>query len=85
MMRAKFQLGTVTQNIGPSGDIQSVQIGAFPVTGNAPFGPNGESEDNTYARYSPSGELKLTITNPELFGKFKPGQKFYLNFTEAES
>ena len=84
-MRAKFQLGAVTQTIGADGNVQNVQISGFPVTSNAPFGPNGESEDNTYARYSPSGELKLTITNPELFGQFKPGQKFYLNFTEAEA
>jgi len=53
-----------------------------PVCGNKPFGPNGESEDNTYARYSPSGELKLTITNPSLAGQIKPGQTFYLDFTE---
>lgn len=84
-MRAKFQLGTVTQNIGSDGAIQSVQISGYPVTGDKPFGPNGESEDNTYSRYSPSGELKLTITNPDLFGKFKPGQKFYLDFTEADA
>lgn len=84
-MKAKFQLGSVTQNIGSDGNVQSVQISGFPVTGDKPFGPKGESEDNTYARYSPSGELKLTITNPELFGQFKLGQKFYLNFTEAEA
>ncbi len=48
------------------------------------FGPNGESEDNTYARWTPSGEIKLGITNPDLYGKFKPGQKFYVDFTEAD-
>lgn len=47
------------------------------------FGPEGESEDNTFARYSPSGSLEITITNSNLHGKFKPGQKFYLDFTEA--
>lgn len=54
-----------------------------PVCGGKPFGPNGESEDNTFARYTPGGEVKLNITNPELMGKFKPGQKFYADFTEA--
>jgi len=53
-----------------------------PVCGNKPFGPNGESEDNTFARYSPSGELKLMITNPDLSGKIKPQMTFYVDFTE---
>lgn len=55
-----------------------------PVCGNEPFGPEGESEDNTYARYTPSGEVCLDITNPALFGKFKEGQKFYADFTPAD-
>lgn len=50
----------------------------------APFGPNGESEDNTYARWTPSGSLELCITNPDLAGKFTVGQKFYVDFTPAE-
>jgi hypothetical protein len=48
------------------------------------FGPNGESEDNTFARFTPQGETTLTITNPDLTGKIKPGQRFYLDFTPAE-
>ena len=54
-----------------------------PVSGDKPYGPNGESEDNSYARYTPSGKLELCITNPELHGKFQIGQKFYVDFTEA--
>lgn len=45
---------------------------------------NGEDEDNTYAHFSPSGELRLTVANPNLVGTFKPGRKYYLDFTEAE-
>ena len=58
------------------------EIVMHPVCGNKPFGPSGESEDNTFARYSPSGELKLTISNPDLIGQILPGQTFYLDFTE---
>lgn len=42
---------------------------------------DGSDEDNTYAKFSPSGELKLTVANPSLFGKFSPGDVFYLDFT----
>jgi hypothetical protein len=77
MMRAKMTV----ESIKDFGNNRQ-EVVMHPVCGNKPFGPNGESEDNTFARYSPSGELKLTITNPDLFGKIKPGQTFYLDFTE---
>jgi hypothetical protein len=59
-----------------------VDVVMNPVCGGKPFGPNGESEDNTFARFSPSGEIKLTITNPDLVKFIKPGQTFYVDFTE---
>ena len=79
VMRAKMQVSEVT-NFG--NNVQKVKM--QPVCGNKPFGPKGESEDNTFARYSPSGSLELTITNPDLFGKIQPGQKFYVDFSSAE-
>lgn len=78
MMRAKMQVHSVSQ---PSEGAEKLDM--FPVCGNAPFGPNGESEDNSFSRWTPCGSLSLTITNPDLHGRFKPGQKFYLDFTEA--
>lgn len=47
------------------------------------FGENGAHEDNDFHRYSPSGSLEIFITNENLFGKFKPGKKYYMDFTEA--
>lgn len=44
---------------------------------------DGSDDDNTYAKFSPSGELSLHIANPALLGKIEPGQKFYLVFTPA--
>lgn len=40
-------------------------------------------EDNSFARWTPCGNVSLTINNPALFGKFSDGQKFYADFTEA--
>jgi hypothetical protein len=45
---------------------------------------DGSDEDNTYAKFSPQGELSLTITNPVLLGRIEPGQKFYLDFTPSD-
>jgi hypothetical protein len=44
---------------------------------------DGSDEDNTFAGFSPSGEFKLTIQNPALLSKFRPGKKFYVDFTEV--
>ena len=48
------------------------------------FGENGESENNTYSRWTPNANLKMVITNPALFGKFNVGEEYYLDFTKAE-
>jgi hypothetical protein len=84
MMRAKMQVSAVKRLVGADGNVTGEELLAYPVCGNAPFGPNGESEDNTFARFTPSGQLSLTVNNPDLLGKFKPGQKFYVDFTLAE-
>lgn len=78
MMRAKMKVASVKAT--EYGEV----IEAVPVCGDGSFGPNGESEDNTYARFTPAGSLSLTVNNPELLGKIKPGQKFYVDFTPAE-
>lgn len=44
---------------------------------------DGSDENNTYARFSPMGELSLTVANPNLFGKFVVGDEYYLDFTKA--
>lgn len=73
-----MQVQKVTQ---PYEGAETLELTA--VCGSAAFGANGESEDNTFARYTPSAALTLTLNNPDLLGKFKPGQKFYLDFTES--
>jgi hypothetical protein len=79
MMKAKMNVTAVH----PYADGVGETVNMSPVCGKAPFGPNGESEDNTFSRWTPGGSLSLSITNPALVGKFHVGQKFYLDFTEA--
>ena len=77
-MRAKMKVESVTMTeYGEALEMHAVaKSGAYP--------QDGSDEDNTYAKFSPSGTLKLAVANPSLIGKFRPGQKFYLDFTEAE-
>jgi len=46
----------------------SDRVSMFAVT-SKPFDADGNNEDNTYAKFSPSGEPSMTIANPALLGK----------------
>ena len=81
-MRAKMYVDSVTRH--QAGPGQSCEVVKFRCVSDRAYGPNGESEDNTFARYSPAGELSITITNPVLAGQLNPGEKYYLDFTPAK-
>lgn len=77
-MRAKMRITSITQH-------ENCEVLTFnAVAKSTSYPEDGIDEDNTYAKFSPSGELKLTVANPALIGKFKPGEKYYLDFTKAE-
>lgn len=74
-MRAKMKLSKVERH-------ETCETLTFNAVAKASaYPPDGYDEDNTYAKYSPSGELKLTVANPALLGKFNPGETYYLDFT----
>jgi len=77
-MRAKMKVSEVIIREGHE------ELKMVPVCKTGSYPEDGADEDNTYAKWTPSGELKLGITNPALHGQFKPGQKFYVDFTDAE-
>ena len=47
------------------------------------YADDGLDEENTYAKFTPTLSLDITITNPALLGKLKAGQKFYVDFVPA--
>jgi hypothetical protein len=79
MMRAKMRVSGV-EMVNDS----QMELKLSAVVSGEEFGPDGESENNTYSRWTPTAELTMTITNPDLFGKFTADQEFYLDFTAAE-
>lgn len=77
-MRAKMQVQKVERFAGSDRILcNAVAAKAYPA--------DGSDEDNTYAKFSPSGELTLTIANPALLGMIEPGQAFYLDFVRVPS
>jgi hypothetical protein len=75
-MRAKFTVYSVTKHEG----FETLKFNAVGKK-DCKYGPEGEDEDNTYARYTPSAVLEMTVTNPALIGKFVPGQVYRLDFS----
>lgn len=77
-MRAKFKINEVKRTE------YGEQLKMNPVCKSGSYGEDGLDEDNTYAKFTPSGELTLMVSNPALFGKFNPGEAYYLDFIKVE-
>lgn len=76
-MRAKMAVQTVTSFVG--GDtlkLHGVAAKSYP--------EDGSDEDNTFAKFSPSVTLDITVMNPALVGTFKAGDTFYVDFTPVD-
>jgi hypothetical protein len=50
------------------------------VAKNGSYPSDGSDEDNTYAKYSPSASVEITIANPALFGKINNGEVLLRRF-----
>lgn len=75
-MRAKFQVSGVEK----VGDGEKLTFHAVAKNG---YPADGSDDDNTYAKWSPSAHCDIMVMNPALHGQFKPGDKFYVDFTRA--
>lgn len=76
-MIAKFSLNKVESLV-------NAEILHFSAVTDKSYDPDGYSDDNTFSKWTPQGELKMTVTNPALLNQLKAGDKYYLNFTKAE-
>jgi hypothetical protein len=90
-MRAKMQVGFVQQHFGwvdpasgetPKKSMETLTMHA--VSKSTPYPADGTDEDNTFAKWSPGATLQINVANPDLWGKFNVGDKFYVDFTPAD-
>jgi hypothetical protein len=83
-MRAKVKITNISAYKNEAGEVQSEALTFnFPSKDGA-YPADGSDEDQSFAKFSPSGALSLTIANPALIGKFAVGDKFYLDFMLVE-
>jgi hypothetical protein len=77
-MRAKLRIATITQ-------MESCEVLKMnAVARSSQYPEDGSDEDNTYAKFSPQATFDITVANPALLGKFKAGEKYYVDFTLAD-
>jgi hypothetical protein len=79
-MRAKLFVNSVTKYGDPP---TSVSVSMSAVT-DKPYDKDGNSDDNTFAKYTPNASFSASINNPALIDFFTQGEKYYLDFTKAE-
>lgn len=83
-MRAKLKVGSVfAHRDAETGETITETLTFHGVSKSGTYPADGSDEDNTFARYSPSVNLQISIANPALHGQFEPGQTFYVDFTPA--
>jgi len=73
MVRAKFQCTRIEQGAGTEGHNNSV------VTMSAVSG----EQNKTWSKWTPFGQLNMTINNPDAVRQFEIGKYYFLDFTEA--
>lgn len=72
LMRAKLTVTTVTKSRYPGENVKFT----------ADY--SGSKEDNSFSEATPSAELEMFVSNPNLIGKLVPGQSFYVDFIPVD-
>lgn len=84
-MRAKMVLetvATVRHHGQVAGDAPTSEVLKFRAVARKDSYPSdGSDENNTYAKFSPTATIEITVANPALIGKLNPGEFYYIDFT----
>lgn len=79
-VRAKFFVTAINHPHTPGPDPYA-EIVMSPV-----FGSYGDGEVNeSWSKYTPGGEIRMSITNPDAIDKFAEGQAYFIDFTPCEA
>lgn len=79
-MRAKVRISGIEKHENTGHDRLDF---VFPAK-DGPYPSDGSDEDQSFASYTPSASLSMTIANPNLIGRFSVGDTFYIDFSPAD-
>lgn len=84
-VRCKFYCTSVAQTANaPAAPDDTARIDAGKVTQDQiTLAPVYGDENKPWSKYTPCGQLQLTITNPDVIGSFTPGQAYFIDITPA--
>ena len=82
-MRAKLYVTGVEQHKDPEGKLFQETLLMSAIGKSGDYDETGLDEDNTFSKFTPMASFSIAIQNPALWGKFEPGQKYYVDFTPA--
>jgi hypothetical protein len=71
VITAKFKVGSVT-DFGN----KNFEVKMTPVTG-------GSEENKSFSLYTPSGDVRLHVTEPSAANFFEPSKEYYLTFSKT--
>ncbi|MBT9370288.1 hypothetical protein [Rhizobium sp. CSW-27] len=78
-VRAKFFVSDIRHSEVPGADPYAL-VTLMPV-----YGSYGDGKDNeSWSRWTPSGQVQMSITNPKAIDAFEKGKAYYLDFTPVE-
>lgn len=83
-MRAKLIVNSVIEHRNEKQETYAETLKMAGVGKSNGYPEDGSDEDNTYAKWSPSASFEVYVANPNLWGQFKIGQKYYVDFTEVQ-
>lgn len=74
VVRCKLRVGEVAHIKAQDGSTTHEKVTLYAVTG-------GSEENKTWAKYTPSAKMEMTIDNPSAMGLLSSGHEFYVDFT----
>lgn len=85
-MRAKVRVGScIPYRDDKTGETISETLRFHGVAkSDGPYPADGSDENNTFSKFSPAVDMTIICANPALFGEFKAGDTFYVDFVSAE-
>lgn len=80
MSRVRMKL--VVNTVAEHGDQTAGKTGEE-ITLSAVYSEKEGSANQTWSKWTPTGNLKFFVTNPEVFGQFRPGQFYFADLVET--
>lgn len=75
----KLVVNTVSRAADNDGNVQSEEITMSPVYSNEEGSVNKQ-----WSKWTPSGQLRFNVSNPNVFGRILPGQFYMVDLTRCD-